>query len=182
MVPSERVWTAGARVITGAAGTGKTSVLLQRYIDLINAGERGILFLVHSRRAARALADRVLREVGHATDQVRVTTWHAFALSLLRQHHRALNYADEPGLLTGPEQFTLVRELLGASSEQDRWDRRYVRLAGFAEELREFVLRAQDALESPEQLAERARLARLPHLEEAAGFFRRYLEIGRAHV
>ena len=176
MVPSDGVWTVGARVVTGPAGSGKTSVLLQRYLDLINAGERGILFLVHSRRAARALADRVLGEVGHATDQVRVTTWHAFALSLLRRHHRALGYTEEPGLLTGPEQFTLVRSLLKAPEERDRWDARYVHLAGFAEELREFVLRAQDALALPEQIEERARLARAPHLEEAARFFRRYLD------
>jgi len=177
MASSDGLWTVGARVVTGPTGSGKTSLLLQRYVDLIEAGERGILFLVQGRRAARALADRILRRVGSGTDQVRVSTWHAFALSLLRQYHRGLGYQREPGLLTAPEQFTLVREMLASPEERTHWagHTKHLRLAGFAEELREFVLRAQDSLESPEHLIERARMARRSDLEEAALFFRRYL-------
>ncbi|HVL32647.1 MAG TPA: ATP-dependent helicase, partial [Actinomycetota bacterium] len=168
----------GASLFIGPAGSGKTTALRQRHADLVRAGEQGVLFLVHSRRAARALAGQIVRDVAGPTDQVRVTTWHAYALSLLRAHYRRLGYMREPSLLTGPEQFALVREMVTAPEEQEHWHafRKHLRLKGFVEELREFVLRAQDALESPESLEERARLARRDDLAEAARFFRRYLD------
>jgi len=168
---------AGASLVVGPAGSGKTTFLRDRYVELVRSGEKGILFLVHSRRAARALSDQILRELGGSTDQVRVTTWHSFGLSLLRSYFNKLPYRREPGLLTGPEQFTLVREMLDEPEEQTHWSAfpKQTKLAGFVEELREFVLRAQDALLSDEQLVEMAQRAGRPDLEEAARFFRRYL-------
>jgi superfamily I DNA/RNA helicase/RecB family exonuclease len=168
----------GAHLALGAAGTGKTSFLVRRFAELVRAGEQGIVLLVHSRRAARRLGDELLRDLGASTDQVRVFTWHAFALSLLREHHRALGYRREPALLTGPEQFTLVRELLGRPAEREHWAAfpKQRRLAGFVEELREFVLRAQDALMAPEDLEQKARELGRADLEQAARFFRRYLD------
>lgn len=168
---------AGASLVVGPAGTGKTTVLRNRYLDLVRSGEKGTLFLVHSRRAARALSQDILLELGASTDQVRVTTWHSYGLSLLRSYYRRLGYRREPGLLTGPEQFTLVREMLDDADEQKHWSAfpKQTRLAGFVQELREFVLRGQDALKSPEQLVALAQEAGRPDLEEASRFFRRYL-------
>jgi len=48
----------------GPAGSGKTTSLRNRYLELVRAGEQGILFLVHSRRAARALSQEILLELG----------------------------------------------------------------------------------------------------------------------
>ena len=167
----------GVRLIQGPAGSGKTTRLVQRYVDLVRAGETGILFLVGSRRPARALAYRILREVGGSTGDVRVTTWHAYALSLLRTYFDRLGHQREPGLLTGPEQYNLVREMLQGPTERAHWAAfpRQLALVGFVQELREFVLRAQDALKSPEELEEAARFVQRPELGEAARFFRRYL-------
>jgi superfamily I DNA/RNA helicase len=177
-VAAEPVRRDGAFLVVGPAGSGKTTYLRQRFLDLVRSGERGILMLVHSRRAARKLAEEILRELGSSTDQVRVTTWHAYGLSLLRSYYRRLGYKREPALLTGPEQFTLVREMLDDPAERAHWSgfQKQLHLAGFVEELREFVLRAQDALKSPEQLESDAREAARPDLEESARFFRRYLD------
>ena len=98
----------------------------ERFVALVESGEQGILLLVHSRRAARALRERILADLGSSTDQVRVTTWHAFGLSLLRAHHGALGYQREPALLTGPEQFTLVRDMLAEDAERGARDGRVV--------------------------------------------------------
>lgn len=167
----------GARLILGPAGSGKTTLLRERYAELVAAGETGILFLVGSRRTARALQDRILRDVGASTSEVRVTTWHAFALSLLRTYFDALGYRDAPGLLPGPEQYNLVRAMLDSDDERAHWAdfRRQTALAGFTQQLREFVLRAQDALRHPEELVALAEATRRPELAEAARFFRRYL-------
>jgi len=148
----------GATLFIGAAGTGKTTALRDRAVALLGAGEPGVLLLVHNRRAARALGDAIVRALGCSTGEVRVATWHALALGLLRAGYDALGYARPPALLSAPEQFALVREMLGTEEERARWRAfpKQVRLAGFAAELHEFVLRAQDAVLSPEELEERA--------------------------
>ncbi|HEX9774768.1 MAG TPA: ATP-dependent DNA helicase [Actinomycetota bacterium] len=168
----------GATLFIGAAGTGKTTALRDRAVALLGAGEPGVLLLVHNRRAARALGDAIVRALGCSTGEVRVATWHALALGLLRAGYDALGYARPPALLSAPEQFALVREMLGTEEERARWRAfpKQVRLAGFAAELHEFVLRAQDAVLSPEELEERAGRAGRPELAEAARFFRRYLD------
>lgn len=167
----------GSHLVQGSAGSGKTTALVDRATALLEAGEKGILVLVHSRRTARALSGRILRAAGRSTDAVRVLTWHSFALGLLREHYLALG-AQEPSLLTGPEQFTLVRDLLDQEIEAGLWTAfpKQRHLAGFVEELREFVLRAQDAYRLPEDLATEASNIGRPDLAEAARFFRRYLD------
>ncbi|MFA5890066.1 MAG: ATP-dependent DNA helicase [Actinomycetota bacterium] len=168
----------GAHLVVGPPGSGKTRLLRDRFAALVREGEQGILMLVPDRRVARALGDHILRDVGRSTSEVRVTTWHAFALSLLRFHYPRLGYRREPSLLTGPEQFNLVREMLADPLERQRWAefRTHTALTGFVEELREFVLRAQDAFELPEDIERRATELGRPDLAEAARFFRRYLE------
>ncbi|MFN2614070.1 MAG: ATP-dependent helicase [Actinomycetota bacterium] len=172
------IGTPGAHLIVGPAGSGKTTLLRERFAALVRAKEPETLLLVHSRRAARTLRERIIQDVGRSTDQVRVTTWHAFCLSLLRAHYRTLGHRREPALLTGPEQFTLVRDMLADPAEKDRWGefRPHTYLRGFIEELREFVLRAQDALREPADLEAKAREAKREDLEEASRFFARYLK------
>jgi superfamily I DNA/RNA helicase/RecB family exonuclease len=168
----------GATLLIGPAGTGKTTRLFERNVELASAGEQ-VLFLVGDRRAARALQDRILRALDRSTGEVRVSTWHAFALSILRLGYDRLGERTrEPGLLTGPEQYALVREMLSEPDERKRWERfpKQLALAGFVEELREFVLRAQDWMLEPDELARRAENEGRPELVEAARFFRRYLD------
>src|SRR4029077_8465561 len=100
----------GAHLVVGPAGSGKTTTLVNRYVELVRAGSEGVLLLVSSRRAARTLNDRILRELGASTDKVRVAPWHSFAQSVLRDNFDTLGYSAPPGLLAGPDQFALVRE------------------------------------------------------------------------
>lgn len=170
--------TRGAHLVRGPAGSGKTTFLCSRYAELVRAGEHGILFLVGSRRTARTLQERILRELGRSTDDVRVATWHSYAVGLLGRHWEKLGYRREPALLTGPEQFGFVRDMLGEPAEQRHWDAfpKQRHLAAFVAELREFVLRAQDGLHLPEELEEKARGAGREDLAAAARFFRRYID------
>lgn len=168
--------TAGAHLVQGPAGSGKTSALVGRAVELLQAGETGLLLLVRNRRTARHLADRIVRAHGRATSEARVMTWHGFARSIVADHFLNL-HGREPELLTAPEQFALVRELVDDEVENGGWAAfpKQRHLAGFASELREFVLRAQDAFLSPDELEALANQRGRADLAEAARFFRRYL-------
>lgn len=170
----------GATLLVGAAGTGKTTQLEERAVQLLREGGTVVL-LARNQAAARRSRVRVAQAVG-ATDRFLSTTMHAFALGILKRGWPLAGYHEEPPLVSAPEQVARVRELLDTPEEQERWEvfPRAKRLAGFAVELREFIVRAQDADESPRQLAERAAFTNTPHLVEAAAFYGRYLEAARA--
>lgn len=168
----------GARLLVGGSGTGKTTKLQEAAVELLRAGARGVTMVSRNREAARRARIAISNVIG-ATDALTVTTIHAFASSVLTQGWPLTGAERAPSLLSGPEQFALVRSMLDEPEERARWDARFPRasrLVSFASELREFVLRAQDADESPRQLAERATFTGRVDLEEAVAFYGRYLE------
>lgn len=166
-------------LVVGPPGSGKTTFLRDRFTDLMreDPSRTDVLFLVANRKAARAAQEHALRALGRSVAEVRVATWHAFALGLLTDHYDRLEYTKPPALLTAPEQFALVREMLRDPDERAHWRDReeMISLRGFAEALREFVLRVQDALLSPREVLEIAEDAGDDALTRAAEFFERYL-------
>src|SRR6266511_2467025 len=90
---------------------------------------------------ARLLA-RVERAAGGALCCV---TWHAFARGLVTSHADLLPYRGEPRPLSGPEQWSLVRELLLQDPPVVDWGdlEPLVRTRAFTDELASFVLACQ---------------------------------------
>jgi len=91
-------------VLEASAGTGKTSVLVWRYINLLKAGvdPANILAITFTRKAAAEMRDRIIRELKDAAarsefdrgrwhdvrdrlDDIAISTIDAFCLSLLRE-------------------------------------------------------------------------------------------------
>jgi ATP-dependent helicase/nuclease subunit A len=91
-------------VLEASAGTGKTSVLVGRYVRLIDAGvePRNILAITFTRKAAAEMRDRVLVELGRRAAggtlsapgaralrdrlaEIQISTIDAFCFSLLRE-------------------------------------------------------------------------------------------------
>jgi ATP-dependent helicase/nuclease subunit A len=96
--PSENV------VLEASAGTGKTSVLVRRYINLLSRGvdPANILAITFTRKAAAEMRERIVGELRRAADQsafdrarwstlrdrlgdIQISTIDAFCLSLLRE-------------------------------------------------------------------------------------------------
>ncbi len=96
-------------VLRASAGTGKTTVLTDRYIRLVECGvpPRNILALTFTRKAAQEMKDRIVGELGTGdrrralagrTDvaEVNISTLDAFTLGLIREF--PLDAAVSPGI------------------------------------------------------------------------------------
>jgi len=91
-------------VLEASAGTGKTSVLVMRYVNLLTRGvdPANILAITFTRKAAAEMRERIIRELRRAAEQsafdrgrwaairdrladIQISTIDAFCLSLLRE-------------------------------------------------------------------------------------------------
>ncbi|CAN5665980.1 ATP-dependent DNA helicase [soil metagenome] len=182
----------GVVKLLGGPGTGKTSVLGSRTAWLIE--ERGIdpagvLVFVNDRRAGIELRDALVRRLGRSVPQPSVFTFHGFAWSLLTRRlpsasppggetelgYRLAGDAAEPVLLTAFDQRAFVRGLL-AEEDPRGWpvNGNLLSSNAFAGEVRDFLLRAQERLLSPDDVERLARDRGRPDWLELASFYGRY--------
>ena len=173
----------GPLLVTGTAGTGKTWVLRERFARLIEAGEapERMALVLRSKRA-RFEARAALRErLPLSLPALNVTTVHGLAYQVVSRRYPNLGYAEPPRTLDAADQFALVQDLLRGERETltAEWPAfgSMLDLRGFADEMRQFVLRCQEALVRPDEILERAQRAGLPGWRDPAGFYKRYLEV-----
>ncbi len=104
----------GPLLALGGPGTGKTTVLVERWVRLAHVVEpHRVLLLVPTRDRALALRDELpWRLEAAAIVEAPVHTWHALAYHLVTRYYRKLGYSQPPIRLTTAEQSSVVHELL----------------------------------------------------------------------
>lgn len=170
----------GRLLVTGRAGTGKTEVLRERFARLIEEGadpER-VALIVRTRSARRMARRALLARLSRSLPDVKALTVHGLAHHVIARRYQALEYDRPPEVLTALDQFSKVRELLGGERPED-WATygRMLHLRGFADEVRQFLMRAQESLVDPDEIMSRAEVLGLRGWRELAGFYRRYIQI-----
>jgi superfamily I DNA/RNA helicase len=170
----------GPLLVTGSSGTGKTTVLRERFARLIETGadpER-VALVVGSRRARDLAREAMLSRLGMALPNLVVVTMQGLAYHVVGARYEQLGYAAPPTVLTAAQQFGRVRELLDGE-DPARWPAygSLLPLRGFADEVRQFVTRAQEALVLPEDIERRASAAELGGWRELSAFLRQYLAV-----
>lgn len=157
--------------VHGGPGTGKTALLVDaavaRLVDPAVAPE-SVLVLAANRRAATALRDEITRRVlsaggrlGGALREPLVRTVHSYAFAVLRLQAQS-HGNPPPRLVTGSEQDVVLRELLAGDVEDgaDYWPsslRPALTTDGFAQALRDLLMRAAERGLGPEDLSEMGR-------------------------
>lgn len=183
--PGWRPWQ-----VLGGPGTGKTALLVDLAAARIAAGAdpESIMVLTYSKRAATAVrnaltvrvaaGDPELGGVPGATRGPLVRTVHSYAFGILRAH-AAEHGNPPPRLLTGSEQDMVLRELLRGelADGAEFWPERLhpaLTTTGFAEQLRDLMLRATERGLGPEDLVELGRNHGHPEWVAAGRFAERY--------
>jgi superfamily I DNA/RNA helicase/RecB family exonuclease len=167
-------------LVSGGFGTGKTAALRQRFARLVESGadpER-VALVVGSRRARDEARRALLERLGIALPRLTVVTLQGLAFHVVGERFERLGYDAPPRVLSASEQLERVRELL-EDQDPDRWPAYggLLPLRGFADEIRQFVIRAQEALLPPDEIERRASERGLTGWGELAGFLREYLAV-----
>jgi superfamily I DNA/RNA helicase len=170
----------GTLLVTGGSGTGKTVALRERFARLIEDGadpER-VALVTRSRRTRGAARRALLERLRTSLPGLRVLTVHGLAFHVVASRADTLGYSGPPDVLTAAEQFARVRDLLGGE-DPAQWPAygSMLGLRGFADEVRQFLLRAQEALMQPEDILAKADERGLSGWRELASFYRRYLQV-----
>ncbi len=171
----------GPLLVLAGPGTGKTTTIVETVVDRIE--NRGVdpgrvLVLTFGRKAAGELRERITGRLRRTIRTPLALTFHSYAYALLRRE-AVLDGEEPPRLLSGPEHLLEVRRLLaGEVADGARaWPPRLhetLKTRGFAEELRDFILRAAERGLGPADLVN---LGRAHHRDDwyAAGrFLHRY--------
>ncbi|HEY7223534.1 MAG TPA: ATP-dependent DNA helicase [Micromonosporaceae bacterium] len=176
----------GPLLVVGGPGTGKTTALVEAVAARVAEGvdPTRILVLTFGRRASAALRDRIEARIGAGSARSTmaepvVRTFPAYAFGLLRLA-AAQRGEPAPRLLTGAEQDSVIRELLGAPGAAARWPaglHKAVRTRAFAAQLRDLLLRAAERGIGPRGLAELGRQHHRADWVAAADFLAEYQNV-----
>jgi superfamily I DNA/RNA helicase len=174
-------------IVFGGPGSGKTSTLIETVVSLIKSDgvkpgidPNSILVLTYGRERASELRDRIVIQSGANAFEPIVRTFHSLAFSIINTQVEA----DDPKyvLISGAEQDSFIRELLANPeySPQVKWPKVLepaLSTKGFARELRDLILRANERNFTYKKLIETGRLLNEPWWEPAANFWKIYDQV-----
>ena len=145
----------GPLLVLAGPGTGKTTTIVEAVAHRIE--HRGldperILVLTFSRKAAAELRERITARLHRTTREPLAMTFHSYAYALVRREFVLAGPAladGPPRLLSAPEQLLEIRRMLKGEAQDNpgQWPeqlRAALGTRGFAEELRDLVLRAAE--------------------------------------
>ena len=171
----------GPLLVLAGPGTGKTTTIVAAVADRIEnrgiAPER-ILVLTFSRKAAAELRERITARLHRTTREPLAVTFHSYAYALARREF-VLAGDEPPRLLSAPEQLLEVRRMLKGEAQDGgaRWPERLrpaLATRGFAEEVRDLLLRAAERGLDGRGLRQLGKLKDRDDWMAAAAFLDRY--------
>ena len=169
-------------VVFGGPGTGKTSTLIRSVISRINEGANpnSILILTYGRESASRLRDEIVLHTDSTAFEPLARTFHSLAFSILND---PVELGDnEYVLISGAEQDAFIRELLRNPDNfgSISWPKD-LELAlgtrGFAREIRDLILRANERNLSYNDLAQLGEKLGEKYWPAAIDFWKSYDDI-----
>ena len=170
----------GPLLVLAGPGTGKTTTLVEVVAQRIAEGTdpSRILLLTFGRKAAGEIRERLASRIAVGCAP-KAWTFHGWCYSLLCELPQG-----RPGLVTGPEQDSIVSELLRGSLQEGTgavdWPeelRSAVQTHTFAAQFRELISRALDQGMGPAELLEAGRAADRRDWQIGADVFQDYLDV-----
>ena len=100
----------GPCLVLAGAGSGKTRVLTERIIKLIDDGisPYNILAITFTNKAAKEMKERVEAKLGSLSDSIFIGTFHSFGLRILRENYRECGYSSNITILDTDDAKSLI--------------------------------------------------------------------------
>lgn len=110
--------TEGPCLVLAGAGSGKTRVLTERIIKLIDDGVSpyNILAITFTNKAAKEMRVRVQNKIGDVADSIFIGTFHSFGLRILRENYDAIGYSSNITILDTDDTKSLIKRILKENS------------------------------------------------------------------
>jgi len=169
----------GPLLVLAGPGTGKTTTIVEAVAHRIEARKidpERILVLTFSRKAAAELRERITARLHRTTREPLAMTFHSYAYALVRREF-VLAGDEPPRLLSAPEQLLEIRRLLKGEDPEKNWPeslRPALNTRGFADEVRDLVLRAAERGLDGRSLRDRGRQQGHHDWVAVGGFMDRY--------
>ena len=110
--------TEGPCLVLAGAGSGKTRVLTERIIKLIDDGvsPHNILAITFTNKAAKEMRVRVQNKIGDVANSIFIGTFHSFGLRILRENYDAIGYSSNITILDTDDTKSLIKRILKENS------------------------------------------------------------------
>ena len=104
----------GPCLVLAGAGSGKTRVLTERIIKLIDDGVSpyNILAITFTNKAAKEMRSRVELKLGSPTDSIFIGTFHSFGYKILRENYIDAGYTSNITILDADDSKALIKRIL----------------------------------------------------------------------
>lgn len=104
----------GPCLVLAGAGSGKTRVLTERIVRLINDGVRpqNILAITFTNKAAREMKDRIYKSIGEEANKIFIGTFHSLGLKILRENAEIIGYNKNITILDRDDVNSLIKKFL----------------------------------------------------------------------
>ena len=104
----------GACLVLAGAGSGKTKVLTERIVKLIEDGVSpyNILAITFTNKAAKEMRERVRNRIGDVCDSIFIGTFHSFGVKILRENYSEIGYTSNINILDRDDMKSLIKRIL----------------------------------------------------------------------
>ncbi len=124
----------GPLLVLAGAGSGKTRVITERIAALVerDVPEESITAVTFTNKAAREMRERLALRLGDRATALRICTFHALGLMMVREHAELLGRRNQVSVFAGAEQKSAMRSVLAdmkLPADADQVDRTLQRVS-----------------------------------------------------
>lgn len=104
----------GPCLVLAGAGSGKTKVLTERIVNLINNGVSpyNILAITFTNKAAREMRQRVYNSIEEEANKIFIGTFHSLGLKIVRENASVIGYSNNVTILDRDDVNTLIKRFM----------------------------------------------------------------------
>ena len=104
----------GPMLVLAGAGSGKTKVLTNRIVNLIDNGisPANILAITFTNKAAKEMKDRVFNLIGNDAYMIQISTFHSLGLKILKENYEKLGYDKNFVVIDSDDALTVIKKIM----------------------------------------------------------------------